>query len=111
VLAAPDGFSRPVIGINGQWPCPTIKADVGDRILIHVENHLGNESTSIHFHGQFQFGSMTMDGASGVSQCPIPPGGIFTYDFIVSYSMELGGAGPASSLTGAGEPRWELLVS
>lgn len=24
VNASPDGFSRPVIGINGLWPCPPI---------------------------------------------------------------------------------------
>jgi Multicopper oxidase len=86
VSAAPDGFTRPVIGINGQWPCPTIEVNVGDRIIIHVTNKLGNESTSIHFHGQLQVGSTTMDGPSGVTQCPIPPGGVFTYDFIVSFS-------------------------
>jgi FtsP/CotA-like multicopper oxidase with cupredoxin domain len=25
-----------------------------------------------------------MDGPTGVTQCPIPPGGSFTYDFVVS---------------------------
>jgi hypothetical protein len=24
VTASPDGFARPVVGINGQFPCPTI---------------------------------------------------------------------------------------
>jgi FtsP/CotA-like multicopper oxidase with cupredoxin domain len=24
-----------------------------------------------------------MDGPTGVTQCPIPPGGTFTYDFVV----------------------------
>jgi iron transport multicopper oxidase len=90
VSAAPDGFTRPVIGINGQWPCPAIEANVGDRIIIHVTNKLGNESTSIHFHGLLQTGTTAMDGPSGITQCPIPPGGIFTYDFIVSYTTECG---------------------
>jgi iron transport multicopper oxidase len=74
VQAAPDGFSRPVIGINGQWPCPPIVADVGERITIFMNNKLGNESTSLHFHGISQFGSNTMDGPSAVTQCPVPPG-------------------------------------
>ncbi|KAI9873854.1 MAG: hypothetical protein M1830_010520 [Pleopsidium flavum] len=82
VMANPDGaMMRPVIGINGQWPCPAINANVGDRVLVNVNNRLGNESTSLHFHGLFQQGSDTMDGPSGVTQCPIPPGSKFTYDF------------------------------
>ncbi|KAG9552205.1 hypothetical protein KCU77_g19911, partial [Aureobasidium melanogenum] len=24
MIAAPDGVARPVIGVNGQWPCPSI---------------------------------------------------------------------------------------
>lgn len=85
VMANPDGaMMRPVIGINGQWPCPAINADVGDRVVVNVNNRLGNESTSLHFHGLFQQGSTTMDGPTGVTQCPIPPGSKFTYDFQVS---------------------------
>ncbi|TKA51718.1 hypothetical protein B0A49_08949 [Cryomyces minteri] len=81
VNASPDGFSRPVIGINGQWPCPTIEGNIGDRVMIHTRNMLGNETTSIHFHGLFQSGSNSMDGPAGVTQCPIPPGAKFTYDY------------------------------
>ncbi|KAK5142597.1 hypothetical protein LTR04_002171 [Oleoguttula sp. CCFEE 6159] len=44
---------------------------------------LGNETTSLHFHGLFQHGSNTMDGPSGVTQCPIQPGGSLTYDFVI----------------------------
>ena len=85
VNANPDGRAvRPVIGINGQWPCPTIKANVGDLVTIHVTNNLGNETTSLHFHGLFQKGSNDMDGPAMVTQCPIPPGDTFTYKFLVS---------------------------
>ncbi|KAI9813851.1 MAG: hypothetical protein M1827_003641, partial [Pycnora praestabilis] len=83
VTAAPDGFSRPVIGINGQWPCPQVDVDVGDRLVFDIHNDLGNQSTSLHWHGIHQKGSTDMDGASGTGQCPIPPGSSFTYDFIV----------------------------
>ncbi|PMD37211.1 Ferroxidase [Hyaloscypha variabilis F] len=81
VTAAPDGFSRQVIGINGAWPCPPIEATVGDTVVINVYNNLGSESTGIHFHGLSQTGTQVMDGPSGVTQCPIPPGSHFTYSF------------------------------
>jgi iron transport multicopper oxidase len=74
VNASPDGVSRPVIGINGVWPCPTIKGKVGEIITINLSNQLGNETTSLHFHGMKQFGTPYMDGPSGVTQCPIAPG-------------------------------------
>jgi iron transport multicopper oxidase len=80
-LAAPDGFSRPVIAVNNQWPPPVIEADVGDTILVNVKNSMLNETTSIHFHGQFQRGTNEMDGVADVTQCPIPPGGSFLYNF------------------------------
>lgn len=84
VTANPDGaFARTTIGINGQWPIPTIRCTVGDRIIVNVNNQLGNQSTSLHFHGLFQNGTTNMDGPVGVTQCSIPPGGSFTYNFTV----------------------------
>ena len=88
VIANPDGrCARPVMGINGQWPLPYITATVGDRVIVNVQNHLGNESTSLHFHGIFQNGTTEMDGGVGVSQCGIPPGSLFTYNFTASLSQ------------------------
>ncbi|KAF2841516.1 multicopper oxidase [Patellaria atrata CBS 101060] len=81
VSASPDGYTRPVIGVNGQWPCPGIEADVGDTIVVNVKNSLGNETTGIHWHGMYQQGTISMDGASEMTQCPIPPGSTFTYTF------------------------------
>ncbi|KAL8999872.1 MAG: hypothetical protein Q9169_001413 [Polycauliona sp. 2 TL-2023] len=81
VTAQPDGFSRPTIGINGEWPIPQITANVGDRVIINVVNGLGNQSTSLHFHGLYMNGTSHMDGPVGVTQCSIPPGGSFIYDF------------------------------
>ncbi|KAK5997143.1 Iron transport multicopper oxidase fetC [Cladobotryum mycophilum] len=84
VIANPDGaFPRPVIGINGQWPIPAIEATVGDRVVINVNNQLGNQSTSLHFHGLYMNGTTHMDGPVGVSQCAIPPGSSFKYDFTI----------------------------
>ncbi|KAF9876624.1 iron transport multicopper oxidase fet3 [Colletotrichum karsti] len=85
VRANPDGaFERPVIGINGQWPIPRIDANIGDNIIINAYNDLGNQSTSLHFHGLFMNGTAHMDGPSQVSQCPIPPGSSFTYNFTIT---------------------------
>lgn len=84
VTANPDGaFARPVIGINGKWPIPRIDADIGDRVVINVHNQLGNQSTSLHFHGLFMNGTTQMDGPSQVTQCGITPGSSFTYNFTV----------------------------
>ena len=85
VTRNPDAaFDRPVIGINNQWPIPTIEATVGDTIVVNVENHLGNRTGSLHFHGMYQHGTNHMDGAGHVTQCPIPVGGKFKYEFDVS---------------------------
>lgn len=90
VTANPDGaFDRPTIGINGKWPIPQIDADIGDRIIINVNNQLGNQSTSLHFHGLFMNGTTHMDGPSQVTQCPILPGHSFTYNFTVSTGQKI----------------------
>jgi FtsP/CotA-like multicopper oxidase with cupredoxin domain len=31
---APDGFTRPTITVNGQFPAPTIRCKQGDRLII-----------------------------------------------------------------------------
>ncbi|KAK1749961.1 putative iron transport multicopper oxidase FET3 [Echria macrotheca] len=82
VWAAPDGFGRPVIGINNQWPCPTIEANVGDTIVVNVNNKLGNQTTGMHWHGINQISTEDMDGPAGVAQCPVPPGSSIQYQFV-----------------------------
>ncbi|KAI1662767.1 putative ferroxidase [Daldinia decipiens] len=81
VFASPDGFGRPVIGINDAWPCPTIEANVGDFVSIDLNNKLGNETTGLHFHGINQISSNSMDGAVGTNQCPLPPDHSVRYRF------------------------------
>lgn len=83
VRASPDGYSRPVIGINGVWPCPKLEATVGDTVIVHVDNKLGNETTGMHWHGISQKGTAEMDGAVAGTQCSIPPGKSATYKFLV----------------------------
>lgn len=87
VRANPDGmFERPTIGINGQWPLPVMRATKGDQVIVNVDNQLGNQTTTLHFHGIFMNGSTNMDGPGQVSQCPIPPGSKFTYNFNLTQS-------------------------
>ncbi|KAL7422408.1 hypothetical protein Q5752_003054 [Cryptotrichosporon argae] len=77
---APDGFPRRMTVVNGQYPGPLIEANTGDRIIVHVTNSI-DEGQAIHWHGQLQNGTQYMDGVPGMTQCLIPPGSTFTYDF------------------------------
>ncbi|TVY90039.1 oxidoreductase [Lachnellula willkommii] len=81
---APDGYSKPVLIINGQFPAPLIEANWGDTIQVTVHNQITGpeEGTALHWHGLLQKGNQWEDGVPGVSMCPIPPGGSFTYSFI-----------------------------
>jgi manganese oxidase len=65
-------------GYNGSTPGPAIEVTEGDRVRIVVENRLP-EPTSLHWHGlEVPF---AMDGAEGISQDLIAPGGTFVYEF------------------------------
>ncbi|KAG0311013.1 hypothetical protein BGZ99_010444 [Dissophora globulifera] len=79
---APDGLQRSMLLVNGMFPGPLIEANTGDRIVVKVSNNLAI-ATALHWHGMFQNGTNWMDGSTGVTQCPIPPGGTFTYNFTI----------------------------
>ncbi|KAK0670928.1 putative precursor of iron transport multicopper oxidase FET3 [Cercophora samala] len=81
---ADEDSIKPVIGINGEWPLPLIEVTVGDRVVIHLLNLLENQPTSLHFHGLYLRNETHMDGPVQVSQCAIPPGSSFTYNFTVT---------------------------
>jgi FtsP/CotA-like multicopper oxidase with cupredoxin domain len=82
MVVNPDGVYRPMILINSQFPGPLIECNDGDKLVIEVENKSVN-STAFHWHGLYQNGSNWMDGTIGVTQCPIAPGGNFTYEFTI----------------------------
>ncbi|KAI0838910.1 putative multicopper oxidase [Hypoxylon sp. FL0890] len=82
-LAAPDGFAKPMVLVNGQSPGPLIEVNMGDTVRVRVNNLMANASTSIHWHGINQIGTPWMDGVASISQCGIPPGRSFTYEFRV----------------------------
>ena len=52
VTVSPDGVSRVAMAINGSLPGPTIIADWGDNIVVHVTNSLteSHNGSSIHWY-------------------------------------------------------------
>ncbi|KAG6127413.1 hypothetical protein E4U12_006656 [Claviceps purpurea] len=80
---SPDGYRKPMIAINNQFPGPLIEANWGDWIEVSVTNSIQGpaDGTAIHWHGLLQHETPWYDGVPGVSQCPIAPGSNFTYRF------------------------------
>jgi FtsP/CotA-like multicopper oxidase with cupredoxin domain len=79
-LEITPGFKTPIWTYNGVLPGPYIRAAVGDTVIVHFKNSLPEETT-IHWHGVRV--PNEMDGAPGMTQAPIPPGGEFRYEFVV----------------------------
>ncbi|KAI0884968.1 putative multicopper oxidase [Annulohypoxylon maeteangense] len=79
--AAVDGVERIVLTVNGSVPGPTITADWGDNVIVHVHNALENNGTSIHWHGLRQNYTTQNDGVASITQCPVAPGDSITYKF------------------------------
>ncbi|KAH3684214.1 hypothetical protein WICPIJ_004809 [Wickerhamomyces pijperi] len=78
-----DGFERPVITCNGEFPWPDIQVNKGDRVIVHLTNGFSDRNTSLHFHGIFQHGTAQFDGPEMITQCPIGVNQTFTYNFTV----------------------------
>jgi CopA family copper-resistance protein len=74
------GRSGHAITINGVLPAPLIRLREGQKVRLHVENAL-DEDTSIHWHGLIL--PFHMDGVPGISFPGIPPNKTFTYEFPV----------------------------
>ncbi|KAF2195362.1 multicopper oxidase [Zopfia rhizophila CBS 207.26] len=79
VTLAPDGVDRIVLAVNGTVPGPTIEANWGDTVVIHVTNSLANNGSGIHWHGIRQNYTNQEDGVPSITQCPIAPGDFLTY--------------------------------
>lgn len=81
VTVAPDGVSRYAQALNGSIPGPTLIADWGDTVVVHVNNALSTSTngTSLHFHGIRQNYTNQNDGVVSITQCPTPPGSSITY--------------------------------
>ncbi|KJK81349.1 hypothetical protein H634G_03368 [Metarhizium anisopliae BRIP 53293] len=88
---APDGVSKPVYLINGQFPGPVIEVRSGDELVIDVHNgvdQVGHPGIAMHWHGLSMEGSNEMDGVVGLTQCAIQPLQTFTYQFRIAHHQE-----------------------
>ncbi|KAI0030501.1 yellow laccase [Vararia minispora EC-137] len=87
VNLAPDGFHRPTVVANGQFPGPLVAAFKGAKFSLNVRDSLTNGQldtvTSVHWHGLFQHNTQDADGPSFVTQCPLVPQESFDYQFSV----------------------------
>ncbi len=69
------GKTVQAMGYNGQIPGPTLKARIGDTLIVRLHNNL-KEPTTIHWHGLRI--PAAMDGTEEV-QKPVQPGETFEY--------------------------------
>ncbi|KAI3819571.1 hypothetical protein L1987_13412 [Smallanthus sonchifolius] len=65
---------------NDSIPGPALTVKEGDTVIVHVFNESPYNLT-IHWHGVFQRLTQWADGPEFVTQCPISPGGNYTYRF------------------------------
>ncbi|KAK8384395.1 hypothetical protein O3P69_009301 [Scylla paramamosain] len=88
-----DGSRRMIFTVNKQLPGPAIQVCVGDKVLVDVMNNLPSSAIALHWHGVTMGATSAlpdarstpyMDGAAGVTQCPIPPGSGFRYAFFAT---------------------------
>ncbi|MGQ0774708.1 MAG: multicopper oxidase family protein [Pseudonocardiales bacterium] len=72
------GDVRTAWAFNGTVPGPTIRINEGDQVRFLVQNDLP-ESTGVHWHGMNLPNSQ--DGVPHLTQHPIEPGELFTYEW------------------------------
>ncbi|GLJ52121.1 hypothetical protein SUGI_1108570 [Cryptomeria japonica] len=72
-----------VITVNGQLPGPTLYVNEEDSVIVRVHNRAKYNAT-IHWHGLQQMRTPWADGPVYITQCPIRPGGSYTYRFIIT---------------------------
>lgn len=82
---APDGVPIRILGVNNQFPGPTIRATKYDILTIKVTNQIqDHQSTTFHWHGIEQYLTPFEDGPRMITQCDIPFNSSFIYQFQVN---------------------------
>lgn len=71
------------VAYNRQIPGPEIRAQLGDRVRIVLNNRL-DQPTTLHFHGLLVPNSE--DGVPGITQDAVMPGESYVYEFILRNS-------------------------
>ncbi|KAI3419504.1 Laccase [Psidium guajava] len=74
--------TQSTITVNGQYPGPTLEVNEGDTLVISVVNR-ARYNVTIHWHGIRQRRTGWADGPEFITQCPIRPGGAYTYRFTI----------------------------
>ncbi|XVE99826.1 hypothetical protein REPUB_Repub03eG0235000 [Reevesia pubescens] len=70
------------ITVNGMFPGPLLEVRNGDTLEVKVVNK-ARYNVTIHWHGVRQMRTGWADGPEFVTQCPIRPGGSYTYRFTI----------------------------
>ncbi|KAK3000808.1 hypothetical protein RJ639_022456 [Escallonia herrerae] len=78
---SPLGVPQQVILINGQFPGPNINSTSNNNIVVNVFNNL-DEPFLLTWNGVQQRKNSWQEGTLGTN-CPIPPGSNYTYQFQV----------------------------
>ncbi|KAG1354492.1 Monocopper oxidase-like protein SKU5 [Cocos nucifera] len=81
ITAAPLGVKQQVIGINGRFPGPIVNVSTNWNVVVNVLNDL-DESLLLTWNGIQHRKNSWQDGVSGTN-CPIPSGWNWTYQFQV----------------------------
>lgn len=74
-----NGVVATALTFNGIVPGPLIRLQVGNKVIVHFTNN-ASIPLSIHWHG---IELTNRSDGTGITQDAVPPGGTFTYDFIV----------------------------
>lgn len=77
------GVEVTAYAINHQVPGPRLEFIEGDHVRINFTNHLPDRAT-MHWHGLIV--PNAMDGPGDITQVPVPPGGSYTYEYVVRQS-------------------------
>lgn len=74
-----DGVETESYGYNGDYLGPVIKVQKGEQVNVHIKNELGDEETTVHWHGLEVPGS-----ADGGPHNVIKPNEIFSPSFTIT---------------------------
>jgi len=77
-LLPPPAPLTPIWGFGGQVPGPLLRVKLGQEVKARLVNRL-DQATSLHWRGVRIVNAM--DGAAGLTQKPVEPGGSFDYRF------------------------------
>ncbi|XP_023547439.1 monocopper oxidase-like protein SKU5 [Cucurbita pepo subsp. pepo] len=81
ISASPLGVKQKVIGINGQFPGPVLNVTTNWNVVVNVKNDL-DEPLLLTWNGIQHRKNSWQDGVAGTN-CPIPAGWNWTYQFQV----------------------------